>query len=125
MGGDILVRLFLRILALLYFIGFLLHAGDLFDLRLTFSEMNTLWKYWIIFLIFMDGGAAIGLLFRKPFGVGLFLMVAMSQLVAYIGFEKYFGSQISLIIFHLVSLGIYFSLWFVNKKKTADPCQIV
>lgn len=70
-----------RVLAILYFIGFLLHLTDVFDLRLSFSNMDSLWKIWIIFL-----------------------------LVAYVGFKRIFGDQNDLVLFHIVTLLIYFGL---------------
>lgn len=105
------MKIYLRALAAFYLIGFLLHFADFFDLRLKFSELSTGWKVWIVYLGLMDLAAAVGLWFQHAAGIVLFLVVAISQLVAYIGFKQYFGDQISLIYFHLATLGIYFGLY--------------
>jgi len=115
MGGDILMRLFLRVLAILYFIGFLLHLADIFDLRLKFSEMDIVWKIWIIYLAVMDLATAIGLWRHKKFGIFLLIIVALSQLIAYIGFESFFGSQKPLVTFHLLTL-FFFCILLVSKN---------
>lgn len=105
------MKIYLRALAAFYLIGFLLHFADFFDLRLKYSEMSTGWKVWIVYLGLMDLAAAIGLWFQHTAGIVLFLIVAISQLIAYIGFRHYFGDQFSLIYFHLATLGIYFGLY--------------
>ncbi|MBS1968828.1 MAG: hypothetical protein JSU04_00885 [Bdellovibrionales bacterium] len=105
------MKIYLRALAAFYFIGFLLHFADVLGLRLKFSELSTGWKFWIIYLGLMDLAAAVGLWFQHTGGIVLFLIVAISQLIAYIGFRNYFGDQISLIYFHLGTLAIYFGLY--------------
>jgi len=94
-------------LAILYFIGFLLHVLDVMNLRLNFSEMDFILKIWILFLLIFDLLASIGLFLRKPWGEFLFISIATVQLVAYIGFSSFFGPQEFLIIFHLLCLAIY------------------
>jgi hypothetical protein len=55
----------------------------------------------------MDLSVAWGLWKQKTWGILFFFLVALSQLVAYIGFKKYFGPQYSLITFHLITLALY------------------
>jgi hypothetical protein len=104
------MKLYLRLLSFFYFIGFILHLADFFDLRLKFSEMPVGWKTWIIYLGLIDLFAAIGLWYQHAIGVVLFFVVAISQLVAYVGFKEHFGDQVSLIFFHLTTIGIYLAL---------------
>lgn len=99
-----------RFLAICYAIGFVLHVADLLDLRLVFSGMSPIWKAWIIFLIVFDPIAALGLWTRRWWGVATFLIVAISQLIAYVGFTSVFGSQPFLIMFHCITLIIFFAL---------------
>ncbi len=99
---------YLKILALLYFTGGILHILDIFDLRLKFSGMTLVWKVWICYLAIMDLITAYGLIKLKKWGIYFFLIVALSQLVAYVLFNKYFGPQYPLIVFHLITLMIYF-----------------
>ncbi|MGZ3744553.1 MAG: hypothetical protein ACXVB1_06410 [Pseudobdellovibrionaceae bacterium] len=104
------MRLYLRLLSSFYFIGFLLHLADFLDLRLKFSEMPLGWKAWIVYLGVMDLFAALGLWYKHKIGIILFFIIAISQLIAYLIFRDYFGDQISLIFFHLVTIGIYLTL---------------
>jgi len=81
-------------LAILYLIGAFLHILDLFNLRLKFSEMSWGWKLWIVYLCFFDFAAAIGLWNQRRWGILLFLIVAASQLIAYIGFSSFLEHSI-------------------------------
>lgn len=111
------MRIYLKILAVFYFIGGSLHILDLFDLRLKFTELSFVWKAWILYLMVVDIIAAIGLWQRKSWGVALFLLVAISQLTAYIGFIGFFGRQYSLIAFHFVTLALYACVMWRDKKR--------
>lgn len=101
------MRFYLRTLALFYAVGAGLHLADLLDLRLLFSEMTTIWRFWVVFLLIGDSLAAIGLWCGKYWGQVFFVGIAVSQLVAYLGFPGVFGDQRELIAFHFVALGIY------------------
>lgn len=68
-------------LASLYLIGFALHALDVANLRLNFSEMDLIWKSWILFLLVFDLLASIGLFLKKGWGDVLFITVAACQLL--------------------------------------------
>lgn len=111
------MKIYLKILAGLYLIGGFLHILDLFDLRLQFSQMPTIWKIWIVYLTIFDLTASVGLWQQKNWGIFLFAIVALSQLVAYLGFMDYFGAQYPLIGFHLISLLLYFFF----RQKTNGP----
>ncbi len=104
------MRLYLKIIAICYFVGFILHVLDLFGARLNFAEMKPLWKVWIVFLTVADAVTAYGLIKKRIFGEVFFLGVAFSQLVAYTAFEHLFGPQMPLILFHLLTIGIYIFL---------------
>ena len=112
------MKIYLKIISTFYLIGGSLHILDLFDLRLKFSEMNSIWKVWILYLLIFDITAAVGLWRTKTWGINLFLLVAGSQLIAYIGFMNYFGPQYILIAFHLITIALYIGL----KKK--NPTSI-
>lgn len=113
------MKKYLKILACLYFLGGVLHLLDLFDLRLKLSGMATHWKVWIYYLTTMDLVTSIGLWTQKWWGVYCFLLVAVSQLIAYGMFKNYFGSQNFLIFFHLTTLIIYGILNANNLKARA------
>lgn len=113
--------IFKLILAVFYFIGFLLHALDVANIRLNFSEMDLIWKSWILFLLIFDLLASIGLFLRKPWGDFLFILIAMTQLIAYIGFSSFFGEQGFLIVFHIICLAIYCFLKVFSSQRNRLP----
>lgn len=100
--------LYLRFLSICYLIGFGLHVADLFGVRLSFSEMDLIWKSWIVYLTVADFLAAIFLWLISPIGIWLFLLISTSQLVAYIFFQDIFGQQWPLVIFHSVTIVLLF-----------------
>ena len=111
-------RIYLRFLSLSYATGFILHVMDLFGQRLHFSEMDALWKAWIIYLAIFDGIAAVGLWSGKAWGTALFVMIAVSQLIAYLGFKDIFDDQSFLIYFHITTLAGWalISAWDWRKR---------
>lgn len=111
------MKIYLRILSVIYAVGGFLHLLDVFGLRLKFSELSDTWKYWIVYLLIFDFIAAVGLWQRKSWGTGLFLLIACSQLIAYVGFSETFGHQYFLVSLHLITLITF----FVLKKISALP----
>ncbi|MGB3403265.1 MAG: DUF6163 family protein [Microcoleaceae cyanobacterium] len=82
------------------------------------------WKLGDIFYGIIDPFAAVGLFLRKIWGIVLFLTAACSQLIVYSGFSHWFfftteqqQTLLSLIIFHLFSLGIFGILFWVSVKQ--------
>ena len=69
--------------------------------------MSTGWKIWIVILLMADFPAAIGLWFGKTWAIALFILIAVAQLIAYVGFRGFFGEQSLLIVFHVVSLVLF------------------
>lgn len=100
-----------------YAAGAVLHFLDVLSLRLPVWTMGPVWIVWIWFLLIFDSLAALGLWFKRPWGEYAFLSVASSQLMAYVVFGRYFGPQTPLIVFHLVTIGIYFYLKFRASRR--------
>ncbi len=98
---------FLKIVSILYFVGFVLHLLDVFDLRLSFSQMDGVWRLWIIYLMLFDFLVAIFLWKEKLLGQVFFIIVAVSQVIAYTQFVSIFHDQKLLIYFHLTTLFIF------------------
>ncbi|MBT4760512.1 MAG: hypothetical protein HOO06_02335 [Bdellovibrionaceae bacterium] len=114
------MKLYLRILALFYLFGAILHLGDVLNLRLNFSEMDTVWQTWIVFLLIGDTIATIGLWQYKKYGEIAFVLIACAQLIAYLKFKSIFGDQAILIIFHVVTLSLFLGLkYWTNKQSLA------
>jgi hypothetical protein len=104
------VRLYVRILAVLYAFGGALHVADVFDLRLPFSRLPVFWKGWIVYLLIADALAAIGLWQRKRWGTGCFLVVAASQLLVYGTSRWGRRHEWPLLVFHIVTVTIWAAL---------------
>lgn len=107
---------YLKLLAIFYFIGFGLHVFDLLGLRLHFASMSTVWKMWIVYLTVLDFLTAALLLRRPILGIILFHTVALSQLYAYLVHEDFFGRQDFLVIFHVLTLTIYWKMTAKEKR---------
>lgn len=103
-------RSFEIFLAICYAIGFFLHLLDLFSFRLNFSHMEGIWRSWIIYLFIGDLITAIFLIKKPNWGIVGFHIIAISQLIAYWGFQNYFGKQDFLIVFHILTLTIYWKI---------------
>lgn len=112
---------FILFLAIAYSFGAILHLFDILNLRLDFATMDPPWKSWIVFLFVFDTLAAIGLFKKKLWGEILFLLIAVSQLVAYIQFKDIFGNQDFLVNFHIVCIVLYTALKSVNLGKNKWP----
>lgn len=102
------MSLYLRFLSICYFFGFLLHLGDVFDFRLVFSEMDIIWKSWIVYLLIGDFITSIFLWRFSIFGVWGFFLIASSQILVYSIFSDVFGTQYLLIGFHIITIVGYF-----------------
>ncbi|RYZ77465.1 MAG: hypothetical protein EOP05_01690 [Proteobacteria bacterium] len=113
------MRLYLKLLSVLYVGGAALHLLDVFGARLDFATMSPIWKVWIGYLLVADTAAAIGLWRGKPWGVNLFLLIAVSQLIAYLSFKSIFGDQQFLVIFHFVTIGTYLGLVAYSRLRTS------
>jgi len=111
------MKYYLFLMGALYIVGAFFHLLDIFDLRLQFSQMNTTWKIWTLFLLIVDSTAAQGLLLRKKYGEHLFIFIATTQLIAYLGFKGAFGNQNFLIIFHIITLCLYVVIKIFQKIK--------
>lgn len=125
-GG--LIKIYLRLLSIIYLMAAALHWLDLLDLRLHFSEMNTIWKTWIIYLAVADSIVSVGLWKNKQYGEVSFLIVTTTQLIAFGLFQNVFGTQNFLITFHLLTMSIYIWLKYSSivihnygQNKTIQP----
>jgi hypothetical protein len=106
--------IYLRILAIFYGYGAMIHLLNLLGFgSLPWEEMSLSWKLGDIFYGVIDPLTGIGLWLKKVWGIVFFLIAALSQLILYSGFSNQFAFTIqqqqtlwSLIIFHLISLGI-------------------
>jgi hypothetical protein len=118
-----MMTIYLKILAVFYGYGALLHFADLLSLGhslgqshvLTFVQMPIAWKIATVFFALVDSIAACGLWTGAVWGVGAFLLAATSQMVMYTVFTAIFSHQPGLVVFRVVTVGIYGVLWVWGK----------
>ena len=101
------VKIYLRILSVFYGAGAFLHLLDIFGLRLNYAEMSLVWKAWTLFLLIADSAASLGLWNKKRWGIVMFQLIALTELIVYLTFSSTFGKQPFLVGFHILTLGLY------------------
>ena len=80
--------------------------------------MNQIWKIWIVYLLVADPITVFLLLKKKSWGIVSFHIVAISQLIAYWGYQNIFGRQDFLVIFHILTLAIYWKIYAKEKRRS-------
>jgi Family of unknown function (DUF6163) len=106
---------YLRILAVFYLYGALVHLADLLSLGhhlgqthgLAFPEMSLPWQIGTVGFTAVDLVAAAGLWLRAWWGVMAFLAAAVAQIVMYTFYSATFGNHRGLVGFHLATIAIY------------------
>jgi hypothetical protein len=117
------VNTYLRILAVFYLYGALVHLADLLSLGhhlgqthgLAFPEMSLPWQIGTVGFAAVDLVAAAGLWLRASWGVMAFLAAAVAQIVMYTFYSATFGNHRGLVGFHLAT---HRDLW-----RPADSCS--
>jgi len=114
---------FLRVMAVLYAMGGLVHVSNILGFGGSpWFDSPLSWRVADVAYAFLDTGAAIGLWFRKPWGVGCFALGAASQLVLYGFFPHHFAfteehrqGLRSMLAFHGVTLAALLGLLVAKK----------
>ena len=114
--------IYLKLLALFYSYGAIVHFANLLGWgELPWQEMPLSWKLGDIVYGISDPITVVGLWLNRGWGVAMFIAAALSQLILYLGFPQVFAFTLSqqqaltsLIIFHLVTLGIFVILFWVS-----------
>ncbi|MCB9072674.1 MAG: hypothetical protein H6623_03565 [Bdellovibrionaceae bacterium] len=114
------IPVYLRILSVFYFLGFLLHLMDVFGWRLELTRLHPFWTTWVWFLLVADLITALLLIWAPLLGVIGFHVVALAQLFAYIIYQEFFGRQDALVLFHVISLVFYWKLYARKKRAEFD-----
>ncbi len=116
--------IYLRILALFFLYGAIVHYGNLLGFgEMPWREAPLSWQIGDIVYAIIDTLAVIGLWNKTAWGIGFFLVAAISQLILYLGFPDLFAftpeqkqALWSLIIFHIITISIFFGLFFTAPK---------
>ncbi|MEM9926448.1 MAG: hypothetical protein AAF915_22295 [Cyanobacteria bacterium P01_D01_bin.50] len=125
--------IYLKILALFYLYGAIVHYANLLGFgEMPFMKEPLSWQIADVFYAILDSLTFIGLWLKTRWGMaGLFLGVA-SQLILYIGFPHWFAfnqeqQQLlwSMVIFHFVTVLIFLGLLLFTQRqeqyKTSPP----
>lgn len=114
---------YLRVLAVVYAFGAIVHYANLLGIgEQPWSQMPLTWQIGDVAYALLDTATVIGLWLRTPWGVGCFLLGAVSQLILYGAFPQLFAfteehrqALNSLIVMHLVALTVFFGLLVARK----------
>lgn len=117
--------IYLRILALLYLYGAIVHYANLLGFgEMPFTQEPLSWQIADISYAILDTLTLIGLWLKTRWGIAGFFLSATSQLILYIGFPQWFAfnpeqQQLlwSMVIFHLVTLLIFFGLVLFTQTR--------
>jgi uncharacterized membrane protein (UPF0136 family) len=118
MRGQYAMKIFLRILSVIYAFAAVLHIGSILGLgRIPFSEAPLSWQLSDIFYGAIDTIAAVGLFQQKSWGVAAFFVAAISEVLLFTLVPQWFvvePAQLTMlrgfVAYHLVAISIYFVL---------------
>lgn len=120
-----LLKLYLRILALLYAFGACVHFGNLLGFgQVPFAEAPLSWQIGDIVYAVLDTAIVLGLWRRRLWGIICFFIAALSQLVLYISFpdlfaftDEHYSALQGMVVFHLICLGIFLGLVWIERRR--------
>ncbi|MEM7726552.1 MAG: DUF6163 family protein [Cyanobacteria bacterium P01_A01_bin.45] len=118
------IERYLKILAIFYLYGAIVHYSNLLGFgEMPFTEEPLSWQIADIFYAILDTFTVIGLWLGTRWGIASFLLSAASQLILYLSVPNWFAfnpqqQQLlwSMIIFHVITLVIFFVLLFFSQK---------
>ena len=110
---------YLKFLSLCYLVGAVIHLLDVFSVTRDYVNLALVDQIWIVYLLIFDSIAAVGLWKQKKYGEVVFLIIAFSQLIAYVGFQDVFGKESFLISFHVITVSIYLVLDRLHRYKNS------
>jgi hypothetical protein len=120
--GQEIMKIFLRILSIIYAFAAALHIGSILGFgRMPFEEAPLSWQLSDFFYGIVDTIAAIGLFRQKSWGIAAFLVAAISEILLFSLVPHWFviePSQLTMlrgfIVYHVIALLIYFALHHRN-----------
>ena len=119
------MRIYLKILALFYLYGATVHCANLLGFgEIPFRESPLSWQVGDISYGILGSLTFVGLWLKTLWGIICFCLSAVPHLILYIVFPKSFAFNayqkqllLSMIIFHLVTLSIFFGLLLFSKRN--------
>jgi hypothetical protein len=83
----------------------------------TFETMSTAWKIATMHLSVVDLVAAVGLWMRVPWGVVVWVLAALSEVLFHTAFIGTFGSDLPVIALHLATLVAFGVIAFMARAR--------
>ena len=119
------MRIYLKILALFYLYGATVHCANLLGFgEIPFRESPLSWQVGDISYGILGSLTFVGLWLKTRWGIIGFFLSAVSQLILYLVFPKWFAFNAeqqqllwSMIIFHVVTLSIFFALLLSSRRN--------
>lgn len=123
--------IYLRILALFYLYGGIVHYANLLGFgEIPFIQSPLSWQIADVSYAILDTFTVIGLWLKAPWGIVCFFLSATSQLILYIGFPQWFAFTSeqryllwSMVFFHFVTLFIYAGLLLFTLRCEKGRCR--
>ena len=120
-----IMGIYLRIVALLYLYGAIVHYANLLGFgEMPFAKEPLSWQIGDISYAILDTFTLGGLLLKTRWGIVCLFLSAISQLILYLGFPQWFAFNQeqqellwSMVIFHLVTLSIFFGLLLFTRTR--------
>ena len=122
-GTGKILGVFLKILAIFYFVSALVHVGNLLNRgQVKLADAPPSWIVLDVVFAVLDLAVAVGLWWRQPWGVACLFLAIVIQLVLYLGFPDHFAQDAAqrqairgLVAAHFVTLGLYTLLRFLDR----------
>jgi len=119
------LKIFLRILAVIYAFAAILHVGSILGFgRIPFAEAPLSWQLSDIFYGIVDTIAAVGLFLMRPWGVAAFFVAAISEILLFTLIPEWFvvePQQLTMLrgfaVYHVIAIAIYF---FLRYRETSE-----
>lgn len=120
------MSIYLKVLAVILLYGGLVHVGNLLGYSpMPYSEMppstRAAWQNGDVVFAILNFVAVIGLWRGKSWGIGVWLLMVVAQLIMYTLLTHIFTEQPQMIVFHLLALGIFATIWFQGRNAGIPP----
>ncbi|MEZ5839923.1 MAG: DUF6163 family protein [Hyphomicrobiales bacterium] len=120
---EVVLIWYLRGLALLFLLGGLVYWLRILGLPIggkAFAEMTIEWRVSTVYFAVLDLVAAVGLWLGVSWGSVMWMLAALTQVVMFLGLFDIFGFDLGLVVFHLVTIVVYFMLtYWVHQEAHA------
>lgn len=83
----------------------------------SFEAMPAAWKIATMHLAVVDLVASVGLWQRVAWGNVVWVYAALAEIAMHTVFIGTFGSNLPIVVFHFVTLGVYLALFMIERRR--------